>query len=170
LKLPAGKSLGLQLHIFNTGDTQLSGTSGIEIKEVRASQVVHPANVFLPGPTNLNIPPNQISSQAGTCTISEPQTLFALFPHMHQLGTHIKTTIVQGGTNTVLHDADYDFSEQAFTPITPVTMAPGDQIVTECTWNNTTSAPVTWGQSSTDEMCFSIFYRWPAIGGDGFCN
>jgi hypothetical protein len=91
--------------------------------------------------------------------------VFALFPHMHQLGTHFKTTLKVGGQTRVLHDAAYDFAEQAFLSIEPVELQPGDQVTSECTFFNDTSNTVEWGESSTTEMCFSILYRFPAGGG-----
>ena len=173
LKLEAGESLGLQLHTFNPSGEALSGTSGIEIIEVEAEDIVDEAEVFLPGPVALEIGPNQVTTDGGICTLNQEQNIFALFPHMHQLGTHLKTTLTIGGQPQVLHDAAYTFEEQAFIPFEPISMNAGDTITTECTWNNTTPDTVGWGESSTAEMCFSILYRYPAqsgAGGIGICS
>ena len=40
-------------------------------------------------------------------------------------------------------------------------LAAGDKIATTCTYDNTTNHVVGFGQSSTDEMCFSILMRYP---------
>jgi hypothetical protein len=169
LKLPAGTLLGLQLHIFNLAETELSGMSGIEVKVVDPATVTQEVDLFLPGPKNLSLPPNQVSTATGTCTVRVPQKIFALFPHMHQLGTHIKTTLTVGGVQRVLHDADYSFEHQAFDAFEPIQLAAGDTITTECTWNNTTAQAVTYGESSTTEMCYSILYRYPGDGSE-FCT
>jgi hypothetical protein len=165
LRLSAGMLLGLQLHVFNTSDDPMEGTSGIEILHVDPTSITEEADLLLAGPTELSIAPGPVTI-TGTCTVNERQTLFALFPHMHQLGTHFRTTLTIGGTDRVIHDAPYSFSEQAFLPVDPVVLEPGDRITTECTWDNTTSQTVTWGESSTTEMCFSILYRFPTIDGD----
>jgi hypothetical protein len=92
---------------------------------------------------------------------------------MHQLGVHLKTTLTVGGVNQVIHDDAYSFDHQAFIPFGPVAMQAGDKITTECTWNNTTPQTVSWGESSTTEMCFSIMYRYPAqadFGPAGICS
>jgi hypothetical protein len=34
----------------------------------------------------------------------------------------------------------------------------------QCTWNNTTTAPVTFGESYYNEMCFLWHYYYPAQG------
>jgi hypothetical protein len=31
-------------------------------------------------------------------------------------------------------------------------------ITLTCTWDNPTSSPVRWGESTTDEMCLNYFY------------
>ena len=164
MRLDADMLLGLQLHIFNTSEQPLAGTSGVEILHVDPSAITDEVDLLLAGPTELALPPGP-TTVSGTCTVTRRQTLFALFPHMHQLGTHLKTTLTVGGVQRVLHDDSYDFAEQAFLPIEPVVLEPGDQITSECTYFNTTSQTVVWGESSTTEMCFSILYRFPAGGG-----
>lgn len=125
--------------------------------------------MFLPGPQDLAIPPNQPTTIRGTCTVKSPYKLFALFPHMHQLGTHMKTTVTAGGTTHVLNDAPYDFEHQAVLSFEPLQVNPGDTITSECTWMNTTGQTVTYGESSTTEMCYSILYRFPR-GTEEFCE
>jgi hypothetical protein len=170
LRLPAGEPVVLQLHIFNPSQAELTGTSGIEIIEIAAEDVEYEADIYLPGPLGLDIPPNQTTTETSTCTVSAAANVFALFPHMHQLGTHFKTTLTVGGETTVLHDDEYDFNHQAFIPFEPIALSPGDTITTECTWANMTSQTVGWGESSTTEMCFSIMYRYPAVDDEGFCG
>jgi hypothetical protein len=162
LRLEVGSLVGLQLHIFNTTDATLSGTSGIEILEVNAADVTEEVDLFLPGPHDFMIRPEQMTTSAGTCTVRARQTVFALFPHMHQLGSHLKTTVTQGGVAKVIHDAPYAFDEQAFLAIDPLVLEPGDKIATECTWTNPSKNTVTYGESSTTEMCYSIMFRYPA--------
>ena len=169
LKLTAGTVLGLQLHIYNTRDETLTGLSGVEVLPIDQADVVEEIDVFLPGPRNLSLPANQVSTKSGTCTVSSAQKLFALFPHMHQLGTHFKTTLTIGGVDQVLHDEAYDFQHQPVKAFAPIQLTSGDKITTECTWNNTGSTVVTYGESSTTEMCYSILYRYPR-GSEEFCS
>ncbi|HSD89413.1 MAG TPA: hypothetical protein VLB44_17910 [Kofleriaceae bacterium] len=169
LKLTTGEILGLQLHIFNTSDAELSGTSGIEVLLVDPSTITDEVDMFLPGPRDLQIPPNETTTVTGTCTVNAAQNVFALFPHMHQLGTHLKTEVVTGGTPRVLTDAPYTFEHQEVLRFEPIALAPGDTINTSCTWNNTTSSMVTYGESTTTEMCYSIMYRYPRQDSE-FCT
>ena len=163
LKLPAGQVLRLGLHLYNVTDQPLSGVSGIEILRVDPADVEHEAELMLAGPLQLSIDPGR-QVVTHSCLVNTAQTVFAIFPHMHQLGVHMKTTALAGGRSHVLHDAPYAFEEQYQIPVSPLALSPGDRITTECTYENTTDRVVGFGESSTTEMCFSILYRYPATG------
>lgn len=169
LKLDAGTALGLQLHVYNTTENTLTGTSGVEFYEVDPASVTDEIDMFLPGPQQLALPAGEESTATGTCTVKESYKIFALFPHMHQLGTHLTTKLTINGEERMLHDADYDFEHQDVVMFEPIQLNPGDTITTTCTWNNTTPNVVTYGESSDTEMCYSILYRYPR-GSDEFCT
>jgi len=167
VKLSKGQQLLLNLHLFNISDSALTGTSGTKIKTIPADQVEHEAEVVLMGNVfNLHIPPGE-STQTGRCVMNGDVTLFAVNPHMHQLGTHMKVVAkssVEG--DVTMHDGDYDFENQAIYPIDPmVQMKAGDEVDVYCTYNNTTGKTVSFGDSTLDEMCFGTTYRYPARGG-----
>jgi hypothetical protein len=164
IKLPAGKALLLNLHVYNPSTAPLAGTSKIEIVRAKAEDVKSLADLMFAGPTSLSIPPQSQVTLEDTCKLSDNQTAFALFPHMHQMGRHLKTTFTIAGAPMVIHDADYDFEEQYQLPIGPIELHQGDTVKTECTYDNMTGKTVTFGESSDTEMCFSIIYRYPATG------
>jgi hypothetical protein len=162
LKLPAGKVLNLGLHIYNTGSTELTGTSAMEVVTMDANDVVYESDSLLQGPVGFSLPAHEQTTISGDCTVSVEQHVYALFPHMHQLGTHIKTSVTLGGVPMVLHDGDYTFNEQFQIPMDPeVTLSPGDSVHTECTYDNTTDRDTGFGESSDTEMCFSVLFRYP---------
>jgi hypothetical protein len=165
--IEAGQQVHLNLHVFNTGSAVLEGTSGVEVLTLAADAVEHEAEMFLPGPYGFQIPPNQEYSYGSNCAITAEQHIFALFPHMHQLGTHFKTELTVGGVSQVLWDKEYLFDAQEFARFEPVTLNAGDTIRTTCTWmypQEPGGRPVIgWGDSSQDEMCFSIMMRWPRL-------
>jgi hypothetical protein len=167
LKLPAGTRLINNLHLFNSGDTPISGTSGTLYLPAQASEIQHEAQVVLAGPINLDIPAGATVVRQGNCSVStiagEPIQLFSISPHMHRLGTHMKSVLIRGGQETVLQDVDYNFEQQTFSLKEPfIELRPTDTIRTECTYKNTTNAEVNWGDSSSDEMCFTDLGFFPA--------
>ena len=160
MKLPAGQALLLSLHIYNI-DGPLSGHSAIEMVRLMPAQVKTEADMLLSGPATLSLPPASRTTISHTCKVATDQNVFTLFPHMHQLGVHIKTTVTVRGEPVVLHDGDYRFEEQYQVPVGPLSLRAGDAITTECTYQNDTNETVKWGESSDTEMCFSILFRYP---------
>jgi hypothetical protein len=59
--------------------------------------------------------------------------------------------------------ASWSFSTQPWLTINATTHT-GDTIRTECTWDNTTANIVTFGQSTSNEMCFSFSAYYPSLG------
>lgn len=158
IHIAAGQQLLLNLHLFNAGDTILTGTSGIAIESSPPVDTAHSAGVILAGKTlGLTVAPG-VTTQDATCTTNAGTTFFAISPHMHLLGTHLTATY---NGATVL-DTDYAFDEQQFRPIAPVaTTASGKYHVT-CTYANYSGATVKFGESTEDEMCFAITFAYPA--------
>jgi hypothetical protein len=156
-----GQRLRLNLHLFNAGDTPLTGTSGIQVILVPVEKVKHPAHVSFYGPADFEIPSNGMSVPwSAEDALPAGQTVFAIFPHMHQLGTHFRADVVRTGGNLGLWNDAYQFESQEFALLDPVTVQAGDKLRTTCTWVNTTGATVYWGDSSKAEMCFAVLMSY----------
>lgn len=164
LKLSAGQQVHINLHLFNTGDAVLSGTSGVEVRETEASKVQNQARMELNGPTDtLNIPTG-VSTQTGTCTALSEINVVSFQPHMHQLGTHLTYTVTPTvGEAYKLYDQDYTFDGQEHVMFDPIrTLHKGDVLKIECSYNNTTGSAVGFGESTKDEMCFAGMTIYPS--------
>ncbi|HVW27253.1 MAG TPA: hypothetical protein VHC69_17925 [Polyangiaceae bacterium] len=172
IHVPKGTQLLLNLHLFNTSEDVITGTSGTRIRTIPESAVTHIAEGVLAGTVNIDIPPGVTKVTTGYCTMPEDTTLIAVAPHMHQLGIYEKVTAqtaAQG--DVVIHDAPYSFDYQSFHLINPAQqMAKGDKLRVDCTHMNTTPKEVTFGESSLAEMCFAGIYRYPAVGGFFICS
>jgi hypothetical protein len=170
LRIPAGTQLLLNLHLFNTGGGDLSGTSGTRIQTMPASEVTSPAEGILAGTINLSIPAGQTKTTIGHCTMSSDVTLFAVAPHMHVLGVYEKV-VAESATHgeVTLYDDVYDFNEQSYYPVEPLALEKGERVRVECTHQNDTDKPVVFGESTLSEMCFAGLYRYPADGSRFIC-
>ncbi len=161
IHVAAGTYINLNLHLYNTTDGALTDTSGVLVKTIAQSEVVNEADMQFAGTYNLNIPPdNAPHTFSGHCSAAHDFHIFTLWPHMHQLATHQKFTI----NGTALLDSDYAFTDQKNYPMTDTLVHAGDVLETSCTYVNTTSSVVTFGESSDAEMCFTGVYRYPAGG------
>ncbi len=170
IKLEAGRKLLLNLHLYNVSDQAISGTSGTEVKVIPASEVQQEAEMVFGGTFQIYLPPGQQTTLSGRCVFNTDSTVISVWPHMHQVGVHMKVTHEASGGNVVLHDQPFSFAEQTNWPITPELVKAGEDILTECTWDNTTGSAIAFGDSSDAEMCFAGLYRYPKDGSSLFCT
>jgi Copper type II ascorbate-dependent monooxygenase, C-terminal domain len=162
MKAERGAQLLLNLHLFNTTNAALRGRSGLRVATVARSAVTTLADAVIAGPTKLDIPPGR-SVQTGLCTVEHDYQIFGLFPHMHEMGKHMRVVAMRAtGGPVVLHDGPFDFTHQlAYAVDPPLALAAGDRIEIACTYDNTTGAELHFGESSTDEMCLVRLARFP---------
>jgi hypothetical protein len=167
LEMPkVGGFLTLETHYFNNTGAAAQDRSGVRI--CMTSQI--PPNVATLtwlGTEGISIPANQQASDSGTCTPGGGNQaadihILQATPHMHKLGSHMKTVINHkaGGTETVVDNA-FSFNDQRAYPVTNI-VHPGDTLTTTCTWQNTTPSSVGFGTSTTAEMCYDFIIAWPA--------
>ncbi len=164
--LVPGQQLLLNLHLFNTSDTTLTGTSGIAMKTSAPVDAAHSAGVVLAGKT-LGLTVGQgVTTQEGFCTTpTAGTTMFAVAPHMHLLGTHLRAMY---GAST-LYDEDFSFDDQQFKNMPPIVTTAGGKIDVTCTYENHSGETVHFGESTNDEMCFAITFAYPAPA-EGTCS
>jgi hypothetical protein len=170
-RVRAGEQLLFSLHLFNPTARPLRGTSGVRVLTVEPSEEQFEAEAISVWTPNFSLPPGRETVTRARCTFTHEASVFALHPHMHALGTHMKVLARAGNTTKVLHDARFDFQEQSLHQIEPVTLAAGDRLEIECTHRNTTGSVVNYGTSSKEEMCGVGVSRYPASrSGMFFCS
>lgn len=166
IKVNAGDQLDLNLHLFNTSENPITDTSGTLVKTIPAGDVQQLAENVFGGQFAIFLQsmPGVDQVVNGGCTFSQDATVIALWPHMHQLGTHIKVTHQAAGGDNVKLDQSYSFNEQLNYLVTPFVVQSGERLDINCTYVNNTGSTVMFGDSSTAEMCFVGIYRYPATG------
>jgi hypothetical protein len=122
------------------------------------------------------MPAGKTSNFSGTCTNNsgKPITIMGYTPHMHLLGVNMKSVVQRaaGGTETAF-DHPFLFDHQVnyiLKPGSGYVLQPGDKITSTCTFDNTTTAAVAFGQSTKAEMCyqFTIAYPYGALNNGVF--
>lgn len=169
LELPApGAMLAVEFHYFNTGGAMTQDGSGVEVCTTTKFRP-NMASVTWLGTQKINVPGRTMGTASGICNplrkgmgANDPIHVLFSWPHMHKLGTHLKSTVMRAaGAQDVMWDGAFDFNSQTLHD-TPVSLMPGDSVNTTCTFMNTTDNPVAFGQSTTQEMCYNFTYAWPA--------
>jgi hypothetical protein len=169
-RIKKGTQLLLNLHLFNTGTVEITGTSGTRFKTIAEADAPVAAETLLAGTTRIDLPPGQTTTSTGYCTMSLDSTIFAVSQHMHLLGAYEKIAVEHAaGGEELLYEGPYNFEEQRYYDIKPIEVKKGDRVRVECTHNNTTPNRVTFGESTLTEMCFSGIFRYPADNSPFMC-
>lgn len=165
MKLSTGDKLLLNLHLYNVNGTDLTGVSGTQIQVADPDDIEYEAQGTLAGTFNIALEPQSQGSATGSCTMPAATNIFAVGPHMHQLGTHMVVTAQPQGGPVVIHDAPYTFEDQLGFPVAPVVaLQAGDSVRVDCSYDNATNRFVTFGDSSDQEMCFASLWVYPPPG------
>ena len=169
LELPApGQSFQLEIHYNNPSAQMFQDQTGVRICATPTFRT-HTASITFAGTEAIQIPARAQATATGKCTPkrtglgpTDPIHVLYDWPHGHKLLTRMQTLINRAnGTMETLHDAPFTFSNQTNYD-TPALLLPGDTLTTTCWYNNTTSGNVTFGPSTTQEMCYAFIYAWPA--------
>ncbi|MEO8844839.1 MAG: hypothetical protein ABI591_23835 [Kofleriaceae bacterium] len=166
IHVAAGTYVNLNLHLFNTTDNPITGTSGVMVKNIAQADVQNEADMQFSGTFIISVPNDgQVHTATGGCNVAHDFHMFTLWPHMHQTATHQTLTVTpSGGTAATLLDTDYEFGNQKNYPITDTLVPAGAHISTTCTYVNNTDHAESFSESSDQEMCFTGIYRYPAGG------
>jgi hypothetical protein len=168
VKISAGSQIIFNLHLLNISEAPLRGRSGTLVETTTADRVQQLVDGVAVGPLKLNVPPGR-SVQGGVCTVDHDYTIFAVLPHMHQTGVHLRLLAQRAGLEPlVLHDGPYDFDNQVAHNFEPLALHKGDTLAIECTFENPQPVALRFGESSNDEMCLAAVARYPA-GGKATC-
>jgi hypothetical protein len=169
-ELPDSGMLNLQWHYANTDSAAATDASAVQICTVPAGTRSKTLGITWLGTEYFNGPfgmPAHVSSRfGGTCRNSSgmPVTIWAFFPHMHKLGRRLTSIIkrVDGSLETAF-DKAFDYNHQIHYELDPmITLQPGDEITSTCTFDNVTDANVAFGPLTTQEMCYLLTYSYPA--------
>jgi hypothetical protein len=165
---PATGSYVLEVHYNNPAGTPFQDRSGVRVCATSKFRP-HTASITWAGTERINIPPRSTGTASGTClplrTGLGPSDLIHIFhswPHMHKTGVRMTTVInrAAGGQETLI-DKPFNFNSQVGYDI-GFALKPGDSLFTTCYYDNTTTAGMVFGPSTTQEMCYDFLYAYPA--------
>jgi hypothetical protein len=143
----------LEMH-YNSSDLGAEDASGVEIC-VSAEKPAHVITRSWLGTDGI-----AGTSATGVCEPASDQRIHIVLgtPHMHLKGRHMKVVINRkSGANETVHDEAFAFENQRDYP-EDLWLEPGDRITTTCTF----SEPATFGQGTSQEMCYWFAMHYPA--------
>lgn len=161
--LPKDAQLLVQLHLLNATNSSVDEKLIVNLDWAADASQVTPAGIFAFGSMNINLPAGATGVQLGSsCNLPKSMNVFAAQPHMHNLGTKLTFELgsdAQSAT-TVYQRSPWSFGAQ---PIDDWSMAlrQGQFARATCTFDNTTDHSVTYGESTSNEMCYLVLFYTP---------
>jgi hypothetical protein len=155
----------LEIHYNNTTGAATQDSSGVTVCKAKTTRP-DTATVSWLGTEAIILPPMQtsldVTSNCRPTITDKPIHIIKVWPHMHKLGRHMRADIHRAdGSVNPLFNVDFDFNSQ-WGYDTPAILNTGDYITTTCTYDNDTPNTVTFGEQTTQEMCYNFTYSYPA--------
>jgi hypothetical protein len=162
---PPNTMLNVQWHYFNSMGVALPDRTAVIVCGVPRENVEHVATTTWLGTERIDVPPGKTATATGSCVndSGEPIHIIGFVPHMHNIGIHMKSEVVRAGSSAPETVFDKPFSNSAQLQYNAdVTLMPNDRIISTCTYQNDGVAPVGFGTSTTEEMCYQFAISYPA--------
>jgi hypothetical protein len=172
MTLAAGTHVVFQLHLINTTQAPLP-IDGASIDLLGSTEKgLTEAGLLIAGNLTIDIPPHamDVKINGGCAAPNDLKNIFAVFPHMHTLGTHIALSVTKQGASDpdMLLDRGWDFGNQGVYAATGSAVK-GDKVGVTCTFSNTGDKDVHFGETTSDEMCLGVLYYYPAVTQSQYC-
>jgi hypothetical protein len=147
----------LNLHYVNGSQKPVRVDGAVNLLEARPGSVVHHARAFQLGTARILVPPGGDGSAEASWTAPFPMNVVLLSTHSHKHTTSVDVDMVRPGdpVTPLLQTVDYRHPELEEFP-TPLRLEPGDGFQWTCNYHDAGTAPLTFGITSNDEMCFTI--------------
>ncbi len=170
--LAPNQMIKLEMHYINTGEMAGSADATVNFYAADPSTISNEAGVLFNGSIDVSLPANQQTTlhefiQLPSYMDLSKSNIFAITGHEHHLGTQVTVNVGPGsaGPFTSIYDpTPFQWAEPATAYFNaPFSVPFGGGFDLTCSWDNTTSAAVQFGESANDEMCFFWAYYYPAL-------
>jgi hypothetical protein len=159
IRLKVGEVLVMQIH-YNTSQRLPQADRTVAKLQYSPQPVPALASFVAVANGNFSIPP-RTTDYSATASITVPNNtiqVYGVLPHMHTLGKSIRVENVTSG-QCLMNIPRWDFHwQQLYFFTQPVRPGALSRLRLTCTWDNYTDRTITWGESTTDEMCINYFY------------
>ena len=164
----------IEMHYINASDSDQMASAQVEFIAADPATIHDEASLLFTGSPDIDIMPNQMYTLHEFFTVPSyldlsQSHIFAITGHEHQYGTGVVVNVAPSKTGPMTQVYDpmpFVWSEPATTTHDPPFSVPtGGGFDFTCTWNNTSSQEIKFGESAaTNEMCFFWAYYYPSQG------
>jgi hypothetical protein len=173
LKLEPRQMIRLEAHYLDYLPDPIVAHADVTFNTIPESEVEHEAGLMLYGTPDIGIGPGRsLTSPWYYLPVWEGSYIFAATGHTHRFGTNVELRKAASSSPTGLAneqvsgpieiypgEEEFKWDEAPVVFYQPPLHFGADQgIQYRCSWNNTSSQYVGFGESASDEMCFFWLY------------
>jgi hypothetical protein len=147
-------------HYLNTSTQPVPARHAVNFRTTAPENIQHIAQRLVFANLTIDIPAHEQASFTGECRFDKDVMVGALVRHTHRWGTDFATWYA-GGAQDAEHiwtSSDWELDTTHWFDA-PFLMPAGSGFRFQCDFNNTTDAPLRFGEKATDEMCI-LFGLW----------
>lgn len=153
LLVPANATMDLNSHYVNKSGASITGEVFVNLYTTDKAKVKNVVKTMDFNNTDLPIPAKTRVTLSKTFTMSKPVKILVLTSHTHKLAEKFVIKIKGGARDgEVIYTSTTWEHPEIITYTTPIQLAKGEALVSEITYNNTTTKAVNFGLTSEDEM------------------
>jgi mono/diheme cytochrome c family protein len=170
LRLSTNAALDLNAHYVNRTSGDITGEAFVNLHTVPQSEVQQVARTLNLAHTDFSLPPNQRTTIRRTFMVGSGDLapgadgtvkVVSLSSHMHERGERFVIRIVGGSRDGEIVYDNRDWAAPAIITYSPVlVLRAGEGLMSEVTFNNTTSRTIRFGLTSEDEMAIIFGYAY----------
>lgn len=164
----------IEMHYLNPGEVAADATATVTFAAADPAAIKDEANILFIGTPDIDLPAGQMTSiheffSPNGANLDLPGAkFFAITGHTHKLGLSVKVNtkdVLTNATQAVYNPTSFLWSEPVTSTYDPEFMlTPNGGFDFTCNYYNGTSKPVSFGESTEDEMCFFWAYYYPSSG------
>ncbi|GAA4396704.1 hypothetical protein GCM10023187_05130 [Nibrella viscosa] len=162
LRVPANATIDLNSHYVNKTNAPIKGEVYFNLFTIDKSKVQRVVQTLDWGNTSLTIPAKTRLTLSKLFSVDKPVKILVLTSHTHKLGEKFIIRIKGGprDNEVVYESTNWEHPETVIFK-TPISLNKGEGLMSEITYNNTTSQTVRFGLTSEDEMgiIFGYYYE-----------
>lgn len=162
-KLPKNATLLVQIHLLNATQAPVTQHLVVNLDYAADPTAVTPAGIFAFGSMSIDLPAGKSGIQVtSSCNLPLDLNVFAAQPHMHKLGTSLTFELGDDDKNATMayQRNPWQFGGQPIDNwVTQLKKGQFGKVT--CTYDNTTTNDVMYGESTSDEMCYLVLFYTP---------
>lgn len=171
--LDAHQMIKIEMHYINATDTPTEATAMVEFYRADEATIQHEADILFIGSPDITIAAGASLTLKQFFTVPanldlSASKIFAITGHTHHFGTDMQVRVgpsKMGPMRSVYAPQPFSWSEPETTTHVPEFSVPqGGGFEFECSYTNTGTTQVGFGESANDEMCFFWAYYYPSQG------